>query len=110
MPWLEEQPLSEPHVVHEVSPSLAAIYEVVTGRLFLESHAVRSARFPTWIELFGHLGGVDGNRDLEPEEIISYDVAARWHPPYAGLRMRLARWASTITSACAWSLCRRRSR
>jgi outer membrane cobalamin receptor len=62
------------HERDDVSPSVGALWEVASNRLFLQTHASRSVRVPTWIELFGHRGGIDGNRDLEPELIEAVDL------------------------------------
>ena len=77
LPFLPE----EAGVLHQrddISPSLGAVWEICRERLFLQGHAARSIRVPTWIELFGHRGGIDGNRELIPEEITSADVAVTW--------------------------------
>ena len=55
------------------------VWEVVRDVWFVECHAGRSVRVPTWVELFGHRGGIDGNRTLKPEEISSADVALLWN-------------------------------
>ncbi len=59
----------------DVSPSLGLVWAVVPEKLFLESHAARTVRQPSWVELFGHRGGIDGNQDLTPEDMASADVA-----------------------------------
>lgn len=73
-PWLDEEP-GVTNGRDDISPSLGMVWTIKPGRLFLESHAARTVRVPTWIELFGHRGGVDGNRELLPEEITSADLA-----------------------------------
>lgn len=77
LPWLPEAPGSL-HRRDDVSPALGAVWTISPERWFLQGHAARSVRTPTWIELFGHRGGIDGNRDLLPEEIASADVAVTW--------------------------------
>ncbi len=89
MPWLEEEPLAEPHVVQAVTPSLGAVWEAVPGRLQAVAHAARNVRLPTWVELFGHRGGIDGNRELRPETIKSWDAGLQWRDPLEGTRLRL---------------------
>lgn len=79
LPWLPEEE-GVRHERHDISPSLGAVFMAVPEKLMLEAHAGRSVRVPTWVELFGHRGGIDGNRDLEPEEITSADVAVLWEP------------------------------
>jgi len=73
-PWL---PPDEGEILQrdDVSPAVGAVWEVAEGRLFFESHLARTVRIPTWTELFGHRGGIDGNRDLQPETIESADLA-----------------------------------
>jgi outer membrane cobalamin receptor len=93
-PWLEE-PLAAPRAVEAVSPSVGLVHEAVAGRLWWEAHWSRSSRLPSWIELFGHLGGVRGNRMLEPEVATSRDVALRWAAAGDALRLRLALFAVT---------------
>jgi outer membrane cobalamin receptor len=95
-PWspLPEEPLNEPHVVHAVSPSLGLVWEARPGAFFVEGHAARTVRFPTWIELFGYRGGIDGNRELAPEKIVTVDAALRWRDPRGRMRVRLALFAS----------------
>jgi len=76
LPWLPELPAVR-HVQEDASPSLAAVWEALPGRVIVEGRIARSVRQPTWIELFGYRGGVDGNRELAPERINSWDVGAR---------------------------------
>lgn len=89
LPWLPETPLAAPRVQDAVSPSLGAIWEARPARLFCEAHAARSLRAPTWVELFGHRGGIDGNRELEPERTESIDAGVRWRPRGEALWSRL---------------------
>jgi len=76
------------------SPSVGAVWEVVTGRVFIESHAARARREPSWVELFGVRGGIDGNRDLKPETITSYDAAVTWKPGDGRWDLRLAAFSA----------------
>ncbi len=103
-PWpgLPEQPLEQPHVHEQPSPAIALSWDIRPGRLRCEAHWARSYRAPTWIELFGYRGGVDGNRDLEPEEIESRDVTAYWRPSEAW-QLRLAWFVSDVTDAILWT-------
>jgi outer membrane cobalamin receptor len=73
LPWLPEGP-AERHERDDVSPSLGLSYAVVPGDLVLEAHAARTVRAPTWIELFGHRGGIVGNRELAPETVEAVDL------------------------------------
>ena len=63
----------------DISPSLGAVWTVRPSRIFVEAHAARTVRVPTWVELFGHRGGIDGNRALRPEEITTADLAISLH-------------------------------
>ncbi|MBU8869334.1 MAG: TonB-dependent receptor [Gemmatimonadales bacterium] len=74
MPWLPEQE-GVTHTRDAVSPSIGLVFELLAERIFLEAHSSRAERIPTWVELFGHRGGIDGNRDLLPEEISASDLA-----------------------------------
>jgi outer membrane receptor protein involved in Fe transport len=88
-PWLPETEA----VVNrrdDVSPSLGAVWTIHPERFFLESHATRTVRQPTWVELFGHRGGIDGNRELQPEEITSVDAAVSYRSGQGGFSGRLA--------------------
>ncbi len=102
LPWLPEIPLAAPHVQDAVSPSVAAIWEARPARLFLEAHASRALRAPTWVELFGHRGGVDGNRALRPEKITAYDAGVRWGARGGGRWTRLALFSTVTDRAVVW--------
>ena len=79
LPWMPEE-VGVRHERHDVSPSLGAVFALVPEKFIIEAHAGHSVRVPTWVELFGHRGGIDGNRDLQPEEIKSADLAFLWEP------------------------------
>lgn len=79
LPWLPEEE-GVRHVREDLSPALGAVWEVRPGRLVVAGHASRSVRVPTWIELFGHRGGIRGNRDLQPEEISALDLGVTFRP------------------------------
>ncbi len=83
IPWLQT---GSGNTRDDISPSLGAVWTVQPDRFFVEGHAARTVRVPTWVELFGHRGGVDGNPALQPEEIGSADLAfsARRLGPLAG--------------------------
>jgi len=88
-PWLPETEA----VVNQrddVSTSLGVVWAIHPERFFLESHAARSVRIPTWVELFGHRGGINGNRDLQPEEITSADAALSYRSDQGGFSCRVA--------------------
>jgi len=89
LPWLPEESGVE-HRRDDVSPSLGAVWEICRDRLFVQGHTARSVRVPTWIELFGHRGGIDGNRDLLPEEITVADAALTWRSVDGRHRLRWA--------------------
>ncbi|MFT5233742.1 MAG: outer membrane cobalamin receptor [Candidatus Krumholzibacteriia bacterium] len=76
-PWLPEQD-GVANKRDDTSPSLGIVWEAKRQRLYFESHLSRTVRIPTWVELFGHRGGVDGNRELLPEEISAVDLAMTW--------------------------------
>ena len=67
------------HVRDDVSPSLGVVWTVSEQKAYLETHVGRSARVPTWVELFGHRGGIAGNRELQPERITSADLGVSVH-------------------------------
>ena len=77
LPWLPEE-VGAYHRRDDVSPSLGALWEIRPNSFFLQAHLAESVRVPTWIELFGHRGGIDGNRELAPEEIAAADLAVMW--------------------------------
>ncbi len=79
LPWLPEDDGVE-NIRHDVSPSVGLVWEVQPDTWFVESHVGKSVRIPTWVELFGHRGGIDGNRELLPEDITALDVALFWKP------------------------------
>ncbi len=88
-PWLAET-TGVNNSRDDVSPALGVVWTTVPDRVFVESHVARTVRIPTWIELFGHRGGVDGNRELLPEQITSVDLpvcprnTGRWSGRAAG--------------------------
>ncbi|MHB8077937.1 MAG: TonB-dependent receptor, partial [Candidatus Krumholzibacteriia bacterium] len=102
LPWLPEIPLAAPHVQDAVSPSVAAVWEARPARLFLEAHASRALRAPTWVELFGHRGGVDGNRTLRPERVTARDAGLRWGARGGGRWARLALFTTVTDRAVVW--------
>lgn len=77
------------------APSLGAVCEVLAGRLFVEAHVARARREPSWVELFGVRGGIDGNRNLKPESIASHDIAVTWRPQDGHFDLRLAAFDAT---------------
>jgi outer membrane cobalamin receptor len=95
LPWLPEEG-GVLNTREDRSPSLGAVWEISRDRLFLQGHTARSVRVPTWIELFGHRGGIDGNRDLQPEEITSTDLAMTWQSSGGDTFGRLA-WFHAAT-------------
>ena len=62
-------------------------------RLAVEAHAARTVRVPTWVELFGHRGGIAGNRELVPEDITSWDAGLTVRP-HGRLSLRAAVFAA----------------
>ena len=88
-PWVPEEEAVQ-HTRDDVSPSLGLVWAPIPEKLFLESHAARTVRQPTWVELFGHRGGIDGNRELRPEDISSADLAVSYRSRRGGFSGRLA--------------------
>lgn len=86
-PWL---PAGAPVDNHrdDISPAVAAVWSIVPGALLGEAHAARTVRVPTWVELFGHRGGVDGNRALQAEVISAADLGVTIH--------RRERWTARL--------------
>ena len=87
LPWLPEQDAVK-NIRDDVSPSLGMLWSVVAARLFLEAHHARTVRVPTWTELFGYLGYIQGNRELQPEEVVSTDLALTWRPGSGWITLR----------------------
>jgi outer membrane receptor protein involved in Fe transport len=86
--WPEAQGVR--NVRDSESPSLGVVWEIRPGAVVAEAHAARSVREPTWVELFGHRGGIDGNRGLRPERLRAADVALTWRRADGGLSLRAA--------------------
>ncbi len=101
-PGLPETPLSEPNVHEQLSPMVELAWDARPGVLRWELHWARSQRAPSWVELFGQRGGVDGNRELTPERIESADATVHWRPVDA-CRLRLAGFVSRIDDAIVWT-------
>jgi len=100
LPHLPPPPLEGPHVHEDWAPSLAVVWEAHPGRLFLEARRFRSRRIPTWIELFGQLGGADGNRELTPELVDGRELALRLRDD--GVRIRWALFRMDVEDAIVW--------
>jgi len=60
----------------------------------VEAHAARTVREPTWVELFGHRGGVVGNRELLPETVRTADVGLSVRAPGGAVSGRVAGFVS----------------
>jgi iron complex outermembrane receptor protein len=89
LPWLPED-VGVRHERDDVSPSLGALWAIQPDRWYLQATAARSVRVPTWVELFGHRGGIDGNRDLAAEEITAADVGLTLQSDTGASYVRLA--------------------
>jgi len=87
------------HLSQDGSPSLGVSWEIRPGRLFLAGHLSRSVRQPSWVELFGHRGGVAGNRELQQEQIGVADLDLTWRSADLPLRTRLAVFAAQTSQA-----------
>ena len=89
LPYLPEEE-SVFHARDDISPSLGVVWAVSDQKAFLETHLGRSVREPTWVELFGHRGGIVGNRELLPERIKSADLGLSVHRLAAVATVRAA--------------------
>lgn len=89
LPWLPE-PESVRHERDNISPSLGLSWALVPGAAVVEAHAARTVRAPTWVELFGHRGGIAGNRELEPETVVAADLGLTLRSPGGATSGRLA--------------------
>jgi outer membrane cobalamin receptor len=101
LPWLPPPPLAAPHVHRDAAPVLGVTWEARPGTLFFEGHAGSSLREPSWVELFGQRGGVQGNRELVPEQIRSRDLSAQLRPN-PDLHLRLAWFRTEVDRAILW--------
>ena len=101
LPHLPPPTLAEPHVHEDWARSAAAIWEALPAQLFLEARAHRSARAPSWLELFGNQGFVNGNRELVPERITSRELAMRLRTE-EGLAVRWTMFHSEIDRMILW--------
>ena len=101
LPHLPPPELAEAHVHEDWAPSAAVIWEALPTRLFLEARIHRSRRAPSWIELFGTQGFVNGNRELVPERITSRELAVRLRTG-EGLSMRWTLFRNGIDDMILW--------
>ncbi|MCP4571045.1 MAG: TonB-dependent receptor [bacterium] len=90
--WPEQEGVE--HRQEDWSPAVGLVWDASPGRLAVEAHAARTVRVPTWVELFGHRGGIVGDRELAPEEIASWDVGVTARPG-DGLSVRAAFFAAS---------------
>jgi iron complex outermembrane recepter protein len=98
LPWLPEQKGIK-NTSENLSPSAGLMWKIIPDRITLESHASRTVRVPTWVELFGHRGGIDGNRSLRPEEITAADFGLTWEGHDGDLSCRLVGFLATTDDA-----------
>ncbi len=89
--WPEAESVT--HRQENWSPALGVVWDAAPGRLAVEAHAARTVRVPTWVELFGHRGGIAGNRELVPEDITSWDAGLTVRP-HGRLSLRAAVFAA----------------
>jgi iron complex outermembrane receptor protein len=71
-PWLPPTPQGRVAAEHR-SPSVGFRWNPLPA-VTLKGNVGRYFRLPTFLELFGNLGSVTGNADLEPEEGLNRDV------------------------------------
>ena len=83
-------------VQDDAMPSLGVVWEAAPARVFVDAHAARSVRAPTWTELFGDRRGIDGNPDLLPEQTTTWDLALRLRLRGGALRLRGAVFGTGI--------------
>jgi iron complex outermembrane receptor protein len=103
LPWLPEEE-SVTHQQDHVSPAFGASWRVVPGRLRIDFHWHDSVRQPTWVELFGQPGGMLGNRELVPEQILGRDLGLSWHLADGSAAVRLTGFEQTTTQTIIYSL------
>ena len=77
------------HVSHAQGPNLGLRVTLGAGHT-IKANWARQARFPTFSELFGYAGTVQGNAALRPESGTRSDAGWIWEPPsrVLGLRWR----------------------
>jgi iron complex outermembrane receptor protein len=73
-PWLPPTPQGRVAAGHR-SPS-AGLRWTPARAVTIKGNVGRYYRLPTFLELFGNLGSVTGNSDLEPEEGFNRDIGA----------------------------------
>ncbi len=101
LPWLPEGP-AEAHVSEATSPSLGLTWQAVPGALTLDAHWHETVRQPTWVELFGEPGGLEGNRELQPEAITGRDVGVTMSDRDAGTALRVTVFSQTTERTITW--------
>jgi len=75
------------HVARVQGPSLGARLSLGRGHT-LKANWARQARFPTFSELFGYAGTMQGNPALQPESGSRQDLGWTWEPERGPLGMR----------------------
>ena len=103
LPWLPE----EQGAVHDqdsVSPSVGLSWEPVPDRVVVAAHWHETVRQPTWVELFGQPGGLVGNRNLQPEDVVGRDLGVRWSAPGAGTVLRVTAFEQITEQTILWYL------
>jgi outer membrane cobalamin receptor len=101
LPWLPEG-AAQRHEQDAVSPSLGAAWQVVPAVVILEGHWHESVRQPTWIELFGQPGGLEGNRELMPEEITGRDLSLMLRTRRGTADLRVAVFDQLTEQTITW--------
>ncbi len=81
------------HVTRHEGPRFGLRWDVGAGWTLKANHG-RFARFPTFTELFGYAGTIQGNATLQPEQGRRWDAGGSWIPSSRPLGMRVSAEAS----------------
>jgi iron complex outermembrane recepter protein len=96
-PWRPFSPQPEQTTSHE-GPRYGARCDIGRG-WSLEGTFARYARFPTFVELFGYAGTIQGNPKLEPERGQRWDAGCAWQCGSRPAGMQMSAEASYYTSS-----------
>jgi outer membrane cobalamin receptor len=67
------------HITEYQGPRLGLRWSLGTETTFKANYAT-DARYPTFTELFGYEGTIQGNPNLVPEQGERWDIGGSWHP------------------------------